>query len=315
MIFIAGLMTLLTMLAFVFGRGLKQASPEIGAKVRAGTLVGFVVLSGGVYALSGDPDYAVDQLAQGPQEIGLALLPESLGPLEVYGGLVQAGSNDKAAWLNASADLRELRRPFEAADALSRAAALSDDLSEKAALFGAAGEGLVTAAGGSVEMAAVTAFKAALEADPNSLGALYYLGREARMRTDDAGARVYWSRFLQFAPDDHPLVAEVRGDLALIGGGQDADGRIAPVLTADMIAQFDGLDENARHAQIVLMLERRSARLEGQGGEANADQWRELARAYLQINELEGAKAAYDRAFQLEPDDRALEMERSQLQR
>ena len=314
MMFIAGLVSLGAVLVFVFWYGLQRAAPELKASTHMMTLVGFIVLSGSVYLLSGTPDYADKNLANVQDDIGAALLPDGLGPLEAYGGLVQADSKDKAAWLNASANLREVRRPVEAADALIRAAVLSDDGVERASLFGAAGEILVSAAGGGVDAEAAAAFTAALEADPNSLGALYYLGREARIRSDDPAARSYWLRFLQSAPQDHPLIAEVRGNLALIGDGQEAAPRIAPVLTEDMIAQFEGLDDQERHAQIVSMLERRGARLDGQGAEVGADQWRELARAYLQIDELEGAKAAYDRAFELAPDDKALALERSQLQ-
>ncbi len=313
MMFVAGLLLLGGVLAVIFFGHLRQTAPEQGLGGQIATLLVFVGLSGAVYTVSGEPDYTRPRLVSEPENIGAALRPEGLAPLEAYGALVLAQSTDQADWLDIATQLRNVRRPVEAADALTRAAALADEPSEQAALFGAAGETLVVAKGGAVDANAVAAFTAALDADPLSLGALFYLGREARLRTDDGAARDYWLRFLEAAPADHPLVAEVRGSLALLGESQEESARIAPVLTPEMIAQFDGLNDEERHRQIVSMLERRRSRLEGLGDTVDAAQWRELARAYVQINELNGAKAAYDRAFQLAPDDKALELERGQL--
>jgi|GEM_PF-7050647 len=315
--FIGGILLVGGLLAGVFWFGLGRSSAASDLKTRVLTLLVFVGLSGGVYALSGQPDYTAPRLVTadaGIGDIGAALRPQGLGAVEVYGGLVQAQSQNKTEWLDVAESLRAARRPVEAADALMRAGKLAETASERAALFGAAGETLVTAKGGIVDDAAAAAFLAALEADPNSLGALYYLGRQARLKDDEDNARAYWSRFLAVAPEAHPLVSEVRGDLALIGGAVEvAVPRIAPVLTDEMVAQFEGLNAEQRQAQIASMLERVENRLSQPENRAESGEWRELARAYVRIGDLEGARAAYARAVALAPEDLALGLEYEQL--
>ncbi len=315
MIFYGSVLLLICVLGAVLWSGLRRTAPASGAGVQLLTVGGFVGLSGLVYALSGQPDYTSPRGASVTEEMGAALRPDGVGPLEAYGALVLAQSEDKAEWIEIAADLQATRRPVEAADAFSRAGALASDPVERASLLGTAGETLVMAKGGMVERDAMIAFAAALKADPDSLGALYYMGREARARGDMAAARPYWSRFLAAAPEGHPLIAEVRGDLALLGEADSAAPRMAPALTEEMVAQFEGLNEEERRAQIVSMLARRQAKLETAGGGAGAEAWRDLARGYLQMGDLDGAKVAYDRAIELAPDDRALELERSQLDR
>ena len=315
--FIGGVLLVGGLLAAVFWIGLTKVSAASNLKSRALTLLIFMGLSGGVYALSGQPDYTAPRLVTadaGIGDIGAALRPEGLGAVEAYGGLVQSQSQNKTEWLDVAQSLRAARRPVEAADALMRAGKLAETATERAALFGAAGETLVSSKGGGVDDEAVAAFLAALEADPNSLGALYYLGRQGRLKGDEDTARAYWSQFLTVAPEAHPLVTEVRGDLALIGGAEVATPRIAPVLTDEMVAQFEGLDAEQRQARIASMLERVENRLEQPENKSESGEWRELARAYVRVGNLESAATAYQRAIDLAPDDLALRLEYQQIE-
>ena len=315
--FIGGILLVGALLAGVFWTGLAKASTAGDLKTRALTLLVFLGLSGTVYALSGQPGYTAPRLVSaeaGISDIGAALRPAGLDAVEIYGGLVQARSQNKTEWLDVAESLRAVRRPVEAADALMRAGRLAEAANEQAALFGAAGETLVSAKGGNVDDEAGAAFLAALEVDPDSLGALYYLGRQGRLKGDEEAARAYWSRFLAVAPEGHPLVGAVRGDLALIGGAADvASPRIAPVLTDEMVAQFEGLDDGQRQARIAGMLERVEGRLKQPENRAKAGEWRELARAYVRIGDMSGAAEAYQRALKLAPDDAALLLEAAQI--
>ncbi|MEO9970180.1 MAG: hypothetical protein ABJG15_10230 [Hyphomonadaceae bacterium] len=313
MMFVGGIILLAGIFSAILWFGLSKAEPTSDLKTRVLTLLVFVGLSGVVYGLSGEPDYTAPRLTAAEQNLGAALRPDGLGPVETYGGLVSANSQEKTKWLDVAESLRLARRPVEAADALLRAAGLAETEPEQAALFGAAGETLVMAKGGIVDDEAAAAFASALKADSNSLGALYYLGRQARSGGDEETARNYWSRFLEVVPSEHPLAAEVRGDLALIGGAQRAAPRIAPVLTPEMVAQFEGLTAEERQNRITSMLGRVESRLTTLGDEASSGEWRELARAYVRVEDLTGANAAYERAVALAPNDVALALERSQI--
>ncbi len=308
--FAAGLGALAAGLLIVFWMFRERTEDDVGTGARTATALGLsVAVAGLAYGSLGDPTYLSPRVGSPTQGLAADLRPVKVAVLERFGAMVAADTADRSAWIDVAQALLAADRPLEASEALAAAAGLTDDPVEQAALFGAAGETRVRAIGGDVDPEAAAAFRSALSADPTSAGALYYLGRRARAAGDAQAAGAFWDRFLAAAPDGHPLASEVRSARALLGAPRP----IAPVLDQDAIRALDGLDETQRTARIAAMLASADARLSALGADADAEQWRELARAYLRLGDLQGARTAYGQAVALAPNDAALALERSQL--
>ena len=89
-------------------------------------------------------------------------------------------------------------------------------------LDNAYGELMVRAAGGQVPDNAVSAFRAALAADPKNVPARFYLGEAAAQKGDRATAQRYWQSLLDEVPATMPLHSALVDRLASIGAAPPA---------------------------------------------------------------------------------------------
>jgi cytochrome c-type biogenesis protein CcmH len=132
------------------------------------------------------------------------------------------------------------------------------------------GEALVTAQDGMVPAEARSAFEKALQLDPGSAKARFYLARAAEQDGDRERAREGLSALLATSPADAPWVPVVKEELAKLEGpsGPDAPDREA----------------------ILGMVEGLAGRLEAQGG--SVEEWTRLIRSYTVLGDTAKAKVA-----------------------
>jgi cytochrome c-type biogenesis protein CcmH len=149
------------------------------------------------------------------------------------------------------------------------------------------GEALVGAQDGVVQAEARSAFEKALQLDPGSAKARFYLARAAEQDGDRDKARAAYGALLDASPQDAPWVPVVREEIARLDGAVPA-------------AAPDG-------DAIRGMVEGLAERLGSQGG--SADEWMRLIRSYTVLGDTAKAKAARRKAQE------ALAQDQSAVQR
>lgn len=144
------------------------------------------------------------------------------------------------------------------------------------------GEALVSAQDGVVPAQARSAFEKALELDPQSAKARFYLARAAEQDGNRGKAREAFTALLDSSPSDAPWVPVVRGE----------------------IARLDGEPPAAPNAEAIRgMVEGLAARLDNQGG--GVDEWARLIRSYAVLGETDKARAAERKARQALAQDQS----------
>lgn len=186
-----------------------------------------------------------------------------------------------------------------ALDALGKARAAAP---ERADIAGTYGELLVDNAQGTVTPAAISAFDAALNAEPNDPRARFYLALAKDQAGQRAAALADWTALARSVPPDAPFMPMLRqriADTAAALGQQlpelpraaEAGDGVPTGEAADAIA---GADPVARQAMIEGMVAKLAARLEHEPGDI--DGWLRLGRAYTVLGEQEKARSALARA-------------------
>jgi len=159
------------------------------------------------------------------------------------------------------------------------------------------GEALVGAQDGVVPAEARTAFEKALQLDPGSAKARFYLARAAEQDGDREKARASYSALLASSPDDAPWVPVVREQIARLEGAPEQAGPDGAAIQGQ--AGPDG-------AAIQGMVENLAARLDSQGG--SIDDWMRLIRSYTVLGDMAKAKASERKAREaLAADQSAVE--------
>jgi len=294
-------------------------------------LAAVVALGGaGLYALLGRPD-----LPSGPA-------PATTDILSATDNVAHDGADVTAMITQLETQLRQSPRDVngwrmlgwsyfqtglftEAAEAYGRAATLEPGNSEHSS---AQGESLVQAASGQVTPAALTAFRAAIRAEPLDPRARYFVAVEMDQRGDREGAMTAWIDLINGAPAGAPWAAEVRAfveDLAR-ERGQDISGRLrpapapapaaatapaagsgpAPGPTAGQVADAEAMSPADRQQMVLGMVEGLEARLGT--SPRDRDGWVRLMRARMVLGDGAAAAAAYRRARQAfadSPQDQA----------
>jgi cytochrome c-type biogenesis protein CcmH len=233
----------------------------------AGAVVLFVAgIGAGVYLVVGQPRLALREAE------GLASRdPNSLAPMLIK--RVRQNPDDEQAWVYLARIYLTAGDAGQAAGAFGRAVlAARKHGRETPDLDSAYGEMLVQAAGGEVVPGAVSAFSAALAADPKSAPARYYLGMAAAQKGDRATAQRYWQGLLDEIPANAPLHSELVDRLASIGAAPPA------------VAGAGGAPD------INAMVEGLAARLKARPDDPQG--WLRLIRAYSVLGETDKAKAA-----------------------
>ena len=163
------------------------------------------------------------------------------------------------------------------------------------------GEAIVQGAEGLVTRGALEQFQTALNSVPNEPRAHYYIGLAASQEGNVDGAVDAWRHVLEISPSDAPfrthIVRSIRGVL-------EADGRPADEIIAGLpegTSATGGASPHAENDQIRGMVEGLAARLEDEPDDIQG--WLMLGRSRMVLDEPELAKAAFERARELAPDD------------
>lgn len=242
--------------------------------------------------------------------------------LAQLGAHLKKHPDDLTGWLLLARSDVGMGRYKEGSEAYRHAVDLSG---HRADVLGDWGEAQVLAAGGKVIPAARTAFTAALKDPAAAPRSRYYLAL-ARMQDGDAkGALKAWTALAADSPADavwlpvvRQRIAEAAAKLGIAPPSvktatAGAPGAAAPqpagMPSAETVASADkalaGVPPEKRLAMINTMVERLAARLRQQPDDPAG--WAQLGRSYMVLHEPQKARAAYERAVRLRPDDAALQ--------
>lgn len=114
--------------------------------------------------------------------------------------------DDVEGWVMLARTYSQLDQPQKAADAYSKAVALTPQDADILAEFA---EALTSANQGRMSGQPEILVKAALEIDPNNQRALFFAGVAAMQKQDFASAVQYWQRLLPLVPEDRAEIRQV----------------------------------------------------------------------------------------------------------
>ena len=164
------------------------------------------------------------------------------------------------------------------------------------------GEAIVQGAEGLVTQGALEQFQTALQSVPSEPRAHYYLGLAASQEGNVDGAVDTWRHLLEISPSDAPFRADI---VRLIRGVLEANGRPADEIVAGLpegTAPTGGARApHAQNEQIRAMVEGLAARLESEPDDVQG--WLMLGRSRMVLEEPELAKAAFERAREIAPEN------------
>lgn len=270
------------------------------------------VLALGLYAALGSPGLPDQPLAarqdRSPADPRMPDLAEAVARLEAR---LAAEPGDAEGWRMLGRSRAALGENQAAIEAYRRAQALAPDHPD---LLGGLGESLVAAAGGVVTPEAKDLFRRLGERAPAEPRALFYLGWADAQAGDYHAALERWRQLLAATPADAPwrprVVEAVRGAARELD--LDPEQVLAQIPAPPAPAAPSGPSEadaaavaamspEERETVIRGMVERLQARMEADGGDVEG--WLRLAQARLVLGEPERAKATFEQALKLHPED------------
>ena len=161
---------------------------------------------------------------------------------------------------------------------------------ESAARLEGLGEAMVLRDAGQVSDTAQMAFSRALERNPESLKAQFWLavGDEQNGRLEEA--RTAYRNILEASPQGAPWRAMVGTRLAIVDARLNPDQARAPALSPEAMRSADNMSREERAAMIENMVSGLAERLNADGGDL--DGWLRLMRAYTVLGKADEAKQA-----------------------
>jgi cytochrome c-type biogenesis protein CcmH len=246
---------------------------------RSHLLVGLVtvaVLSLGLYGLLGRPDLPAQPLAERPEVVAGNLdMNDAIARIEAR---LAETPDDVRGWQVIAPAYVELGRFADAAEAYRRVIALSGPTAD---LQTDLAEALLLGAGGDGSDEAMAQLRAAAEADASHVRSRLYLAAELMRTGQYDEAATYWQQAIDFAQGDEPwLPAATQGLAVAQAGGVDTSAQQQAEMIAGMVG---GLSE----------------RLYADGG--SVEEWTQLVRSYLVLNDRENAQRAFDAAVAAYP--------------
>ncbi len=177
---------------------------------------------------------------------------------------------------------------------------------ENAARLEGLGEAMVLRDNGRVSDKARLAFKRALDRNPNSLKARFWLAASDEQNGRLKEAAKGYKTILQATPDGAPWRAMVGTRLAMVQQRLDPSGASAPALSPEAMRSAENMSREQRQAMIENMVAGLAKRLEADGNDLEG--WLRLMRAYKVLGKADEAKQAAASARQnFENDASALE--------
>jgi cytochrome c-type biogenesis protein CcmH len=203
-----------------------------------------VAVGGGTYYLLGRPHLAQRE-ANGlnTREVN-GLIPFLIKRVRQY-------PNDARAWRYLGESYMSANDPRDAAKAFGKVIELTGR--GDAALDAAYGQALVAASNGAVPPEAEKAFAAALEIDPSSAPARFYLGLAKAERKDNAGAIQLWQSLLADVAVTSPLHQMLVDRIAILTSQSGPGGAPNPRAMVDMLAARLKADPNDALGWVRLM--------------------------------------------------------------
>ncbi len=292
-------------------------SPGVSISVLAAVVVVMIAVPFGLYDWLGSPDVPGQPFAQRLQA------PPPAGPGNIESAIaklakrLESDPTNQRGWMLLGQSYTALRRYEEAADAFGQAAELTP---QDADVQMALGESLVMTAEGTVIPAARKAFEAALAADPDHLGARFYIAEGYGQAGRDKDAFEIWLKLVADSPADAPWMPALRErleraaekldiDLAKVipdplppvGSGEDPASAGEPGPDAADLAAAKDMSAEDRNAMIRGMVDQLAERLESEPDDFEG--WMRLARSYGVLNENSKARDALTQAARLKPQD------------
>ncbi|MEM9439486.1 MAG: c-type cytochrome biogenesis protein CcmI [Pseudomonadota bacterium] len=211
---------------------------------------------------------------------------------------VDSAPDDTALWVELARTQLQAGLYGDAAGSYNKAIELNDSPMLRIEM----GETIVQGAEGLVTRGALEQFQTALESVPNEPRAHYYIGLAATQEGDVDGAVDTWRHLLAISPNDAPFRSQI---ISSIRGALEANGRPADAIIASLPEGTASTGGNAGpHAgneQIRAMVEGLAARLENEPDDVEG--WLMLGRSRMVLDEPDLAKAAFERARALAPDN------------
>jgi cytochrome c-type biogenesis protein CcmH len=296
-----------------------EAPAESGAGNRLLLLAAALLvptLAAALYAGLGSPSLPDQPLAQRqdetPQAPGQPDVQKMVANLEAR--LAQT-PDDLEGWLMLGRSRGVLGSSQGAAEAFRRALALS---ANDPRAIGGLGEALTDVAGGVVTPEAKSLFTRLGEVEPSDPRTLFYLGWADSQAGDNKAALKRWQELLAATPADAPwrprvveaiqaAAIELKLDPAAVLAQiptPSAAAPAAPQPSAADVAAAAAMPADDRMAMIRGMVEKLQARMDADGSDVEG--WLRLAQSRLVLGESDKARATFERALALHPDDPAL---------
>ncbi len=244
---------------------------ELGRGVLLAGLGGVFAIAIGLYAVLGHPDLPARPLAERPEVAAQNItLDDAIAQIEAR--LTQV-PDDLRGWTVVAPVYIEAGRYADAVNAYRQILALSEP---SAVLQTNLAEALLLQAGENGSDEAMDLLRAAADADPADVRSRLYLAAESMRAEEYEIAADYWQQAIDLANGDEAWLPAAEQGLA--------------------VAQADGVDTYAEQQSdmIQMMVGGLADRLSSEGG--TVDEWMQLLRSYIVLNDLDQAQAAYDAA-------------------
>ena len=252
------------------------APGEFGRGALLAGLAAIAALSLGVYAWLGRPDLPAQPLAGRPEILAQGItLDDAIAQIEKR---LTAVPDDLRGWTVIAPAYVEIGRYADAANAYRQIIGLSGPGAE---LETDLAEALLLQADGAGSPEAMDLLYAAAGRDPAHIRSRLYLAAELMRAEDYDAAAAYWREVIALANGDEAWLPAARQGLA--------------------VAEADGVDSSAEQQaeMIAAMVGGLAERLDSEGG--TVDEWMQLVRAYIVLDDRASAQAAYDAAVAAYP--------------
>jgi cytochrome c-type biogenesis protein CcmH len=249
---------------------------ELGRGVLLVGLGGVFAIAIGLYAVLGHPDLPARPLAERPEVAAQNItLDDAIAQIEAR--LTQV-PDDLRGWTVVAPVYIEAGRYADAVNAYRQILALSEP---SAVLQTDLAEALLLQAGENGSDEAMDLLRAAADTDPLDVRSRLYLAAESMRAEEYEIAADYWQQAIDLSNGDEAWLPAAEQGLA--------------------VAQADGVDTYAEQQSdmIQMMVGGLADRLASEGG--TVDEWMQLLRSYIVLNDLDHAQAAYDAAVAAYP--------------
>ena len=296
------------------------APPEATAGRRGLVLAAALLvptLAASVYAVLGSPQTADEPIAQRQDReapaTGQPDVQQMVAGLEAR---LAKSPDDLEGWLMLARSRAALDNVPQAVEAYRRALSLAAD---DPRAIGGLGEALTAAADGVVTPEAKAEFVRLAQVEPRDPRAAYYLGWADSQAGENQAALDKWRGLLAETPADAPwrprvveairaAATELRLDpdqvLAQVPAPPPAPASTAPQPSAADVAGAAAMSPDDRMAMIRGMVEKLQARMDADGSDVEG--WLRLAQSRAVLGEPDRAKATFEQALKLHPDDPGL---------